>query len=245
MKKTTILLIAFLLFLNFICIAQQKKDTLKVHFIGNSYTYKSNIPHLVSLISEHTQTKLITSKSVAGGAWLFQHWKGERELKTLDKIKNGDYDIVILQDHSMSAVAMPDSLLLYGKKFSEYIRKHGAEPYFYATWTKEKVPQYHQTIRKVYSQAAKENNAGIVFIGDVWEKAKNLRPGVELYEEDGSHQSELGAFLTACKFVKDLTGELPDELPEYFDWTDSNGEWISLIELDRFDVTFCIKIINE
>src|SRR5690606_4139884 len=117
MKKITIPLITFLFFLNFICFSQQKKDTLKVHFVGNSYTYKSNIPHLVSLISEHTQTKLITSKSVAGGAWLFQHWKGERELKTLDKIKNGDYDIVVLQDNSMSAITMPDSLLLYAKKF--------------------------------------------------------------------------------------------------------------------------------
>lgn len=238
-------MIAVFVLLNIKGFSQSRKDTLKVHFVGNSYTYMSNIPHLVSLISDHTQTKIIASKSVAGGAWLFQHWKGENKLNTLDDIKNGDYDIVVLQDHSMGAIARPDSLLLYGKKFSEYIREHGAEPYFYVTWTREKVPQYHEAIRTIYSQAAKENDAGIIYVGDVWEKAKKLRPTVGLYEEDGSHPSDLGAFLTACKFVKDLTGELPDELPAYYDWVDQNGEWITLLELDRFDVVFCTKIVNE
>ncbi|NIK92755.1 hypothetical protein GZ212_11385 [Mangrovimonas sp. CR14] len=245
MKRLKKRLFLFFVCINFVGFAQQKKDTLRVHFVGNSYTYKSNIPHLVSLISDHTNTKLITSKSVAGGAWLFQHYKGERNLQTLDKIKSGGYDIVVLQDHSMGAIARPDSLLLYAGKFSKYIKEYGAEPYFYATWTKEKVPQYHDTIRKVYTQAAKENDAGIVYVGDVWEKAKTLRPNIELYEDDGSHQSDLGAFLTACKFVKELTGELPNDLPEYYDWKDENGEWISLIELDRFDVVFCVKVVNE
>lgn len=37
----------------------------------------------------------------------------------------------------------------------------------------------------------------------------------------------------------------PNDLPEYYDWKDKNGEWISLIELDRFDVVFCVKVVNE
>ncbi|WP_455169036.1 hypothetical protein [Aegicerativicinus sediminis] len=245
MKKLNLLLVIVFVLLAGKSYSQQPKDTLRVLFVGNSYTYMSNIPHLVSLISEHTSTKLITSKSVAGGAWLNQHWNGERDLKTLEKIKNGKFNIVVLQDHSMGAIARPDSLLLYAKKFSNYIRQNGAEPYFYSTWAREKVPQYNETIRKVYNEAAKENNAGIVYVGDTWEKAKQIRPTIKLYENDGSHPSELGAFLTSCKFVKELTGELPEELPSFYDWTDQNGEWITLIELDRLDVIFCSKIINE
>ena len=68
------------------CLSQVKKDTLRVLFVGNSYTYYSNMPHLVSLISDSTKVKLITSKSTAGGATLSDHWKGKKELKTKEII---------------------------------------------------------------------------------------------------------------------------------------------------------------
>ncbi len=64
--------------------AQGVEDTLKVLFAGNSYTHFSNMPHLVSLISDSTGTMLITSKSVAGGVRLSEHWRGEKGLKTMD-----------------------------------------------------------------------------------------------------------------------------------------------------------------
>jgi len=149
----------------------------------------------------------------------------------------------------MSAIVQPDSLLFYGKKFSDYIREHGPKPYFYSTWAREKVPQYQETISAVYSQAASENDAGIVNFGAAWELAKKYRPNIELYSSDGSHPSDLGAFLTACAFVREFCGELPETfpeiLPEYYDTTDKDGEWIKLIELDKFDVIFCAKVANE
>ena len=47
----------------------QEKE-LKVLFVGNSYTYGYNLPHIVSIMSEECSTKLITQKSVIGGARL-------------------------------------------------------------------------------------------------------------------------------------------------------------------------------
>ena len=82
--------------------AQQKE--LKVLFVGNSYTYGYNLPHIVSIISEETSTLLITRKSVIGGASLKEHWKGGRELRTRSMIAEGNYDVVVLQDFSMSAM---------------------------------------------------------------------------------------------------------------------------------------------
>ncbi|MFH0759194.1 MAG: hypothetical protein V2B15_18040, partial [Bacteroidota bacterium] len=60
--------------------SQQKE--LKVLFVGNSYTYGYNLAHIVSIMSEATSTKLITRKSVIGGAHLWEHWNGNRELQT-------------------------------------------------------------------------------------------------------------------------------------------------------------------
>jgi len=119
--KATLILVT--LFWTSICFAQNSQDTLKVLFVGNSYTYYSNLPHLVSLISDSTQTKLITSKSTIGGARLSDHWSGKKGLHTKTLIRDGNFDIVVLQDHSMSAIERPDSLLHYSKKFSDFIKK--------------------------------------------------------------------------------------------------------------------------
>lgn len=227
------------------CLAQVKRDTLSILFVGNSYTYVSNMPHLVSLISDSTQTKLLTSMSVAGGARLSHHWRGERELRTKELIKEGNFDIVVLQDQSMSAIEQPDSLLIYSKKFSDYIRKNGAQPYLYSTWAREKVPQYQEAITDVYNKTARENNTGIVNVGETWVMAKKLRPNIELYRSDGSHQSPLGAFLTACAFVKELSKELPNELPRYYKVIDANGGSVELMFLDPLDITFCLKVAND
>ena len=77
--------------------AQVQKDTLRVLFVGNSYTYFENLPQVVSVLSEQTGTVLITEKSTIGGAKLREHWRGARGLNTKEKIRNGDYDIVVLQ----------------------------------------------------------------------------------------------------------------------------------------------------
>ena len=132
--------------------AQQKE--LKVLFVGNSYTYGNNLAHIVSILSEGTNTKLITRKSVIGGAHLWEHWNGDRGLKTREIIREGDFDIVVLQDHSLSAIETPDSTIKYVRLFAEYIDQSGAKTYLYNTWARKKVPQYQPVIDDVYTRAA-------------------------------------------------------------------------------------------
>ena len=79
MKKKALLL-CFALLLSMTWVSAQQKE-LKVLFVGNSYTYGYNLPHIVSIISQETSTLLITRKSVIGGASLKEHWNGGRELK--------------------------------------------------------------------------------------------------------------------------------------------------------------------
>ncbi|MGI9544844.1 MAG: hypothetical protein ACR2MX_16390 [Cyclobacteriaceae bacterium] len=246
MKPLKYLLIPSLLVLtSSLSLAQSKQDTLKVLFVGNSYIYVSNIPHLVSLISDSTQTKLVTSKSTAGGARLSHHWRGERGLKTKELIQKGDFDIVVLQEQSMGTIEQPDSFLIYSRKFSDFIRKHEGQPYYYETWAREKVPQFQETITAMYSRAVNENGAGLVSVGEAWALAKKHRPEIELYQSDGSHQSPLGAFLAACVFVKALSKEVPEKLPHGYGVLDTNRESVRLVQLDPLDVTFCLKVVDE
>ena len=84
-----------------------------------------------------------------------------------------------------------------------------------------------------------------VKVGEAWSLAQKLRPNVNLYWSDGSHQSSLGAFLAACVFVGTFSKELPDKLCPWFTATDSRGEEIVLMIQDPLDITFCLKVASE
>jgi hypothetical protein len=249
MKSKRILVVIFTIFslisLKQSCIAQDRKDTLNILFVGNSYTYFENLPQIISIISEGTKVKLVTKKSTAGGAKLSQHWRSDIGLKTKETIRNGNFDIVVLQEQSMGTILEPDSVLKYTKLFCDYIKKFGSKPYLYLTWAREKVPQYQEIINKVQLQAATENDVKIVPVGKAWALAKQLRPDIELYVIDGSHPTNIGTFLTACVFVSTIVNELPTKLKSEYTINDLNGESVQLMYIDPDDAIFCRLVAEQ
>ena len=243
MKKFAMLIVAGL-FLTVVWLNAQQKE-IKVLFVGNSYTYGYNLAHIVSIMSEETSTLLITRKSVIGGASLSEHWKGGRELETKSIIAEGDFDVVVLQDFSMSAINNPDSSFKYMKLFSEYNSSFDAETYLFNTWAREKVPQFQVEIDEMYGKAARDHDATRVPVGPAWELALDLRPSVDLFTSDGSHPNELGTLLTASVFVRVITGELPEVLPSLYRIEDANGETVRLMNHNPEDAEFCRRIANQ
>jgi hypothetical protein len=243
MRKYALHLVIGLLILPTFMNAQQKE--LKVLFVGNSYTYGYNLPHIVSIISAETSIRLITRKSVIGGADLKEHWEGRRELETMSIIAEGDFDVVVLQDFSMSAINAPDTSLRYMELFCEYIRSHGAEPFLFNTWAREKVPQFQAEIDEMYGFAASEYNATRVPVGSAWELAMDLRPTVDLFTSDGSHPNELGTMLTASVFVRVICGELPDIVPSLYRIKDAHGETVRLMNHNPEESEFCRRIARQ
>jgi hypothetical protein len=243
MKRLSLHLLAAILLLSGLCNAQQNE--LKVLFVGNSYTYQNNLAHIVAFLSGGTPVKLDTRKSVTGGAYLWEHWNGDRNLRTKEIIEAGHFDVVVLQDNSMSAINTPDSILKYVKLFTEYNRAHGAQTYLFQTWARKNVPQYQDEIDRVYTLAAKENGAVSVPVGPAWQLAQQIRPSVELFDTDGSHPSSLGTLLTASLFVKMLSGELPAVMPRSYIIEDANGEIVRIMEADPLDNEFCKRIAEE
>jgi len=233
-----------ILLLSITCSAQVE-DTLKILFVGNSYTYFGNLPQIISIISDSSKTKLVTNKSTAGGAKLSEHWRGEKGLKTKAMIINGRFDIVVLQEYSWGTIKEPDSVLKYSKLLCDLIKENGAKPYLFLTWAREKVPQYQETINKIYLQVAAENDAVLVPVGKAWELARQQRPKIELYDPDGSHPSGLGSFLAACVFVGAILHEIPSVLQRIYYATDAGGESVLLMNIHPLDVIFCQKIAEE
>jgi hypothetical protein len=237
MKKTVITLFFITIFCSVFSFGQNGKDTLRVLFVGNSYTHINNLPQITSILSGKVNTKLITRASTVGGGRLSEHWKGERGLKTKEKIKNGNFDVVVLQGFSMAAINKPDSLTKYLKLFCNYIRKNGAEPYFYLTWARKRIPQYQKTIDSVYYSVANEMNATVVPVGRAWQLVEKLRPDVELFQIDGSHPSKFGAILSAYIFVATITKQIPHEPSRGYGIKDINGENISLMYFYKDEIS--------
>lgn len=217
----------------------------KVLFVGNSYTYFWNLPQTVEAMAKEQKIEMSTRQSTSGGTNWGHHWRSERNLKTLEIIKDGDFDAIILQNHSMSSINRIDSMDYYGKLLGDLIKKKGAQPYLYMTWAREWNPYMQETITKKYIELAGRLNARIIPVGPAWERARQLRPGFPLYDPDGSHPSPLGTYLTACVFYGILTNQTPVGLPHRLTTIDKNGEKLYLTIQSTQDALFCQKVAEE
>lgn len=225
--------------------ATEKKDTLKVLFIGNSYVYYNNLAHLLTVMSDSMDTKLICTKTTLGGGSLSDHWHGAKGLQTKKLLDQKKYDIVVLQDNSMWPIEHADSVLYYGKLFCDKISKKGSRVFIYNTWSRKKTPETQEQINKTYEKLATDCHATLVPVGDCWARLRQLNSEAELYFTDGSHPSYLGTFLAALCFAKKITGKLPTGYPKVYNYTDKDGEFFRIMQLSDEEIKLCIKTVNE
>ena len=217
----------------------------KVLFVGNSYTYFWNLPQQVTRLAKEGNIDLVTKQSTIGGANLGQHWRSDRNLKTVQLIKEEGFDAVVFQDHSLRAIQHPDSLMLFGEKLASLAKEHGAKVYVYMTWAREFDPFMQHEITAGYEQLAKRIDAIVVPVGLAWERARKMRPDINLYDADGSHPSTTGSYLSACVFYAKLTGKSPVGLPSRLISKDIDGEKLYLNIIPGGDAQFCQKIAEE
>jgi hypothetical protein len=224
--------------------AAEKKDTVRVLFVGNSYVYYNNLAQMIGLITDSIDTKIICKKSTIGAATLEQHWNGSRGLKSKQIIASNKFNIVVIQDNSMWPLEHKDSLLFFGHLFCDYIKANGAKPYLYNTWAREKTPETQTKINEVYSELAKAENATVVPVGASWALARQTMPNMNLFHTDGSHPSALGTFLIALNFIKKITGTLPKKYATVYNYFDKDGETFRIMQLTEAEIQFCVGIVN-
>lgn len=225
--------------------AQEKKDTVRVLLVGNSYIYYNNLAQMIGLITDSLDTKIICKKSTIGAATLGQHWNSERGLKTKKIIASNKFDIVVIQDNSMWPLEHKDSVLNYGRLFCNYIRANGAKPYLYNTWAREKTPQTQSSINAVYNELAAAENAVNVPVGSSFDLARKTIPTMNLFHPDGSHPSAVGTFLIALNFIKKITGTLPKKYATVYNYFDKDGETFRIMQLTDAEIESCVSIVNS
>ncbi|MEL6132719.1 MAG: hypothetical protein AAFR59_05075, partial [Bacteroidota bacterium] len=106
-------------------------------------------------------------------------------------------------------------------------------------------PYMQAPIQEMYTRLAGTTGSILVPVGLAWEKARTLRPGFLLYDEDQSHPSPLGTYLTACVFYGILSGESPIGLPHRILGKDKYGEKLYLQIQSKENAIFCQKVAQD
>ncbi len=188
-------------------------DELKVLFIGNSYSF--DVPKMFKEISEKNGKKVKIAGCTHGGWKLSMH---AEHPPTLKKLRQKKWDIVVIQDFSVSG-AYPESrrkdeMYPFVEFFVNEARANGARPMLYQTWGRrdgqpglkgDDFYQMNARIREAYSRASeKAGGVDIVPVGDAWEEEFRKGNGEKLFLEDGSHPSEFGNRVSAEVFYRTI-----------------------------------------
>lgn len=242
MKRKIIFTISVLfLFLSFNGYAQEQKDSVRVLFIGNSYTHFNDLPKTIQKIAATQGINIAYTQCTPGGAYLAGHVQNKNTIQT---IRQRGWNYVIIQEQS-GAPSMPtetviqntypaahtlDSLILTYNKEAKVI--------FYMTWghkdgCQDKVDNYplnstysgmQERIKTTYLEMAYQNNAWCAPVGIAWQQVRSERPDYILYMPDRSHSSILGSYLAAnvifstiyqLPYQTNETTGLPAEQAEY------------------------------
>lgn len=109
----------------------------RVLFVGNSFTFYWNLPQSVVSMAQSQKINLAAHQSTGSGATLGEHWNGDKELQTLDVLRGGDFDAVVLQEHAMRSIQDPDSTVRHAKLLAEEIKRKKAKIYIFLPWARE------------------------------------------------------------------------------------------------------------
>ena len=220
-------LIIILLLVPLVSFGQGEKE--RILFIGNSFTYYWNMPRMVEKMSEHYNLNWDVDQSTLGGAYLEQHWEGERKLLTRKLLSNGNYNHIILQDHSTNPVLNPENSRTFLKKFVNLSLKNNPKWYFYSTWMYPYLRQKSDhllPINKFYKKLQTEIGHNVVEVGKVFEIFSNKHPEINLLNDDFKHPSPQGSYLIACVIFTQLSDESPIGLPSRFLDNDQYGKQV-------------------
>jgi len=201
------------------------QNTKRVLFLGNSYTSANNLPQLISDMASSTGRTLIFDSNTPGGYYLAQHLTN---VVSLEKIANGNWDNVILQDQSL-ALAYPstyNNFLPYAIELDSIIKGYNScsQTMFYATWGRKNGDTYlctppecpvdtwinrtyyemDSTIGAHYKFFADSIKSSMTPVGATWRHIRQNYPSIELFDSDGSHPSLAGSYAAACAFYTTL-----------------------------------------
>lgn len=191
----------------------QAGNPARILFVGNSYSFQ--VPKAFAAVATAEGSRIVVEQVTKGGWTLAKHAASEA---TLDKIRGGRWDVVVLQEQSQMP-ATPEAqrqrvMIPAAKLLVDEIRKSGAIPVMFVTWGRrdgdkqnakvfpnDTMESMQKRLNTGYREAA-ESSGGVALIpvGPTWLAAKKAGELDRLFAKDGSHPAKDGVYLSACVF---------------------------------------------
>lgn len=228
MRKIFTLLVLFL-------IAQyaHSQDTIKVLFIGNSFTYVENMPDLFRNIADSAGYKVKIQMYAPGGVSVGDISQGTQAHMNnpivYDNIRSDKWDYVVLQDNQGRFVLnygqfSSTSLVIQGhQQIRDSVIKNNpcAKMIWFEGWgMKNGMPPYGNTgiemIERISANYHFMNDSLhqiISPIGGAWKKLILSNLAIDPWSADETHQSLAGSFLTACVIYATIFRDSPEYSP--------------------------------
>lgn len=242
MKRT---IFGLLLLLCPISLAAQPQDSVRMLWIGNSFTYFNDLPGMVREIAASQGVKLSCTRFLKGGERFSGHLKNPELIRALI---SGHWDYIVLQEQS-TAPAMPTRQVIrkvypaaHTLDSLAHVGSPDAKVIFYMTWghkfgNRKPVAGYplandyenmQERLKTSYLEMAYDNDAWCAPVGMAWQRVRRERPECELYRPDNYHPAVPGSYLAAnvifttlfrMPYRTEFTADLPTSLAEYLQQT--------------------------
>ena len=201
----------------FFAVQMYAQDTLRALFIGNSYMGVNNLPQMVSDLSTSLNDVLYFDSNTPGGQTFQSHAANPVNYQ---KMAAQPWDYIILQGQSQEPSfpfnQVNTATLPYAVQLADSAKaiQPCSQVNYFMTWGRQNGdPQWdsintfdkmNQRLRDAYLRIADSANASVSPVGVAWKYIRDNYPNINLYQQDGSHPSLEGSYLSACVFYTSL-----------------------------------------
>jgi hypothetical protein len=185
---------------------------VSILFVGNSHTSSHGLPNLVCEMIRFRHPQKTTYAHVVSVSFLEETATNPA---CREEIESRPWKFVVLQAQKISASGKFDYSRAEGIEMAKLAKARGAAVFYFCEWGLKDRPDNGPRHEKVYREMAAAAGASVAAVNRAWDAALAGRPDLPLYEPDGNHQSETGAFLTAAYLCGKLTGENPAPLAAF------------------------------
>lgn len=223
----------------------QQRDSLRVLWVGNSFTMRNDLPEMVRRIASTQKKKLSMTRFLKGGERFTGHLENR---KLLDALAAGGWDYVILQEQSgapaMATARVAREVYPAARKLDSLVHAGSPEAkvIFYMTWGhkyghRKPVAGYplangyegmQERLKTSYLEMTYDNDARCAPVGMAWRRIRHEHPEWLLYVADCYHPAVAGSYLAANvifttifpkPYQTNFTADLPAEQAEILQQT--------------------------